>query len=399
MKILYYLSSFPKLSQSFVLNEIYELERRGHDIAVCALWEPDEQITHEEFAALDAPVYYVGELSAADALGLFSRDVLHPSVLREAQYRAPLATHVANLLRAERCIDFVDSLDWVPDHVHSHFATRLQYGGRLVASRLGVPFTVTVHAGEIYGEPIHAATPALLRSADRIVTISEYNRRHIREQYTDDVPIDIVRAGIRPEKFEPSSSVVDNRIVTVARLVEKKGLRYALEAVARIAERIPDVEYHLIGSGELETDLRRLTRDLDLQEHVRFLNSVSDERLHQELDEAACFLLPCVVTESGDRDGIPVALMEAMAMETPPVSTSVSGIPELVDDGENGLLVEPRNDEELAAVVFDLLSDGAVRSVYGEKAREKVVTTFNITTEASVLESTLESAGQPNVDG
>ncbi len=392
MNIVYYLRSFPKLSKSFVLNEIYELEQNGHNVTVCALNNPDEDIIHEEFNELDIPINYIRRPSFVDITELVSTKALHPRVIKNTFYRASPKYHAANLFWAKKCIEFIDSLDWDPNHFHSHFATLQTFGAQYASDYYQVPFTITTHAFDLYKEPVGAYTSKLLQRANRVVTISEYNKEHIREKFAPDAPIDIVRAGIRPEKFTPTEETEPNRILTISRFVEKKGLPYALEAVNIATEELPELEYHIIGSGELKSDLVQKTEQLGIEENVVFLDNVSDERLVTELDEARCFLLPCVIAESGDRDGIPVALMEAMAMKTPPVSTTVSGIPELIDHEENGLLTEPRNPEATADALVSLLSNGSEWTAYAERAREKVVTDFNIETEAEKLEATFRAA-------
>jgi len=377
---------------SFVLNEIYELEQNGHNVAVCALNNPDEDIAHEEINELDIPINYIRTPSYTDVTELFSTKVLHPRVLKNVFYRASPKRHASNLFRTKECIDFVDSLNWEPDHFHSHFVGWSKFAAKCSSDYFEIPFTITAHATDIYNEPIAEHTADVLQRATRIVTISEYNKRYIREQLAPETPIDIVRAGIRPEKFTPTEETEPNRILTISRFVEKKGLSYALEAVNIATEEIPELEYHIIGSGDLKSDLVHKVEELGIDENVAFLDNVSDQRLVTELDEARCFLLPCVIADSGDRDGIPVALMEAMAMKTPPVSTTVSGIPELIDHRENGLLTEPRNPEATADALASLLGNDSEWTVYAERAREKVVTDFNIETEAEKLEATFRAA-------
>ena len=392
MNVLYYLDRFPKLSNSFIINEIYELERRGHDVAVCSLNRPEQPLVHEEFDGLDVPIRYVDPPAYGNMGDLLSTRVLRPRVLKYSFYRTSPRNHAKNLFRAKRCIEFVDELDRDVDHVHTHFASVSSCGANYVASYYDVPFTMTTHAYDLYEEPVGPYMDHLLRSVDRIATISEYNRRYIRDRFGVETPIDVVHAGIRPEKFAPTGSVVDNRILTVSRFVEKKGLRYALEAIAVVADRIPEVEYHVVGSGPLGPELERLVGDLRIEENVVFLHNVDDRRLIAEFGEARGFILPCVIAESGDRDGIPVVLMEAMATKTPPVSTRVSGIPELIDHGRNGLLVDPRDPDATADAVMRLLRNDEEWSDFRERARETVVREFDIAKEVDKLEETFEAA-------
>lgn len=387
MNIVYYLESFPKLSESFILNEIYELKQNGHNVAVCASDSPSEDIVHQEFAELDVPIRYFPEISLPDVTELTSSTILSPRVLKGTSYNINMKRKIINLLRAKQCIEFVNSLGWEPDHFHSHFASPPTFGAQHASDYYRVPCTVTTHASDLYDQPVGEYTSDLLQRANRIITISEYNREQIRSRCVTDTPIDIVRAGIRPEKFTPTDVTKQNRILTISRFVEKKGLTYAIEAVNLAIKEYPELEYHLIGSGELESDLVQKVERLGLDENISFLDNVSDQQLVSELNEARCFLLPCVIADSGDRDGIPVALMEAMAMKTPPVSTTVSGIPELVEHETNGLLTETRNAKATANALISLLSNNSQWTRYANRARQRIIDEFNINTEVKKLES------------
>lgn len=392
MNIIYYLKHFPKISESFILNEIYELDRKGHTIAVCAVNKSNTGIQHREFEKLDIPINYLKSPGRTDFNKLFSKKALHPRYITSLLYDVPLERRLANQIRARECIEFIDSLGWQPDIFHAHFASLEKFSAQYAARYYGVPFTITTHAYDLYEKQSRNYTKTLLKRADRIVTISEYNKTNIQKQFTTDTPIDIVRAGIRPEKFEPTQSTKENRILTISRFVEKKGLPYALKAVKIATEQIPNIEYHIIGSGKLKNQLIDIVDQLGIDENVEFLDNVSDQRLVTELDEAQCFLLPCIITDSGDRDGIPVVLMEAMAMKTPPVSTTVSGIPELIDHERNGLLTEPRNPEATAEALIRLLQTDKERKRYAEAARKTVCRDFNIKIEADKLETVFQKA-------
>ncbi|QLG63401.1 glycosyltransferase [Halorarum salinum] len=391
MNIVYYVDDFPKLSESFILNEIYELSQLGHNVAVCALQKPECKIEHNEFDELNVPISYVKTPTYKDITQLLSKKVWNLQMFKDSFYYASPLDHAANFFRAKQCIEFVDSLKWDPEHFHSHFATISKFGALYASNYYNEPFTITTHAYDLYKEPIGTYTKQLLQQSDRIVTISEYNKRYIQDRFTSNTPIDVIHAGIRPEKFASTQSSQQNRVLTISRFVEKKGLPYALEAVEMVSDEIPELEYHIIGSGEMEDELIRKVEQLGIGENVDFLNKVTDQRLIIELDEARCYLLPCIIPNSGDRDGIPVSLMEAMAMKTPPVSTSISGIPELVDHGQNGLLTEPENAEALADALLKLLQDEFKWNAYAESASRKITREFNIKKEVCKLENTFQA--------
>ena len=390
MNILYYLGSFPKISESFILNEIYELEKRGHNVVVFAVNQPQEGIEHQEYNEIDIPVCYADPLNYTDAINLLSPKVLRPKILQNAKFKASLKTHFAAFNWSKQCIEFVSELDLEVDLIHSHFTTASRFSGQYVASYYNIPFTMTAHAYDLYNNPNKEQLEHIVDNIDHLVTISEYNKNYVRDKISEKTPNTVIHAGIRPEKFEPSSSSVDQRILTVSRFVEKKGLPYAIKAVSKIVDDHPSLQYHIVGSGKMKSEIENQIKELRLADTVEILGNVTDERLLAELNEASCFLLPCIVADSGDQDGIPVSLMEAMAMETPPISTNVSGIPELIDDRQNGFTVESKNTNELAEAISSILGSPEKQRRFGTRGRKKIISNFNITKEAAKLESVFE---------
>ncbi|OYR56279.1 glycosyltransferase family 4 protein [Halorubrum halodurans] len=391
--ILYYVDSFPKLSESFVLNEISELTRRGHEVAVFALKDPGERTTHEEYEDLDVPVYY-GNVSYTDFSDLFSRKTLR---MATEHVTGGLFTRLSskqvghNLLLGRRCSEFIELLEFNIDIIHGHFANPSRIGEMLAARHHDIPCTVTAHAVEIFKKPNVSRIRYICDGMDHVIVPSEYNRRYLREEIGVQNGITVVPATSRVEKFEPSEPTIENRLLTVARLVEKKGYPFAIEAVNHLVEQGYDIEYHIIGSGDQEEQLQQKVKKHGVEDHVEFLGHVSDETLRRELSEACVFLLPCIVAEDGDRDAMPVALKEAMASETACVSTTVSAIPELITSGHDGLLVSPRRSGELATAVQDLLEDAETRRKIAQNGRDTVHTKFDISDSVDTLLEVLES--------
>jgi glycosyltransferase involved in cell wall biosynthesis len=147
----------------------------------------------------------------------------------------------------------------------------------------------------------------------------------------------------------------------------------------------PEIKYSIIGSGPLEKELKELAKSLNLQNNINFLGNLSDDSLNDESKKATIFMLPCVMAKNGDMDGIPVALMESMYLGIPVVSTTISGIPELIKNGKEGILVEPKNVEQLTIAMKLLLKDKELRFKIGLNGRKKIKNDFNIQNEINKL--------------
>jgi glycosyltransferase involved in cell wall biosynthesis len=367
--------------------------RRGHNVAVFALNDSREHITHDEYQNIDLPVHHVNA-SYADLPKLFSSKPLRMAMKHATDgffKKLSLEQIGYNLLLGRQCSDFINSLEFDVEIVHSHFANPNRVGGMLAARHHDIPCTVTAHAVEIFRNPNISRIQYICDGMDHVIVPSEYNRQYLREKIGVKNEITVVPATTRVDKFEPSVSTVENRILTVARLVEKKGYPFAIEAVNSLIEQGYNIKYHIIGTGDQKNQLRRQVEECGIDDSVNFLGHVSDERLRRELSEACVFLLPCIIAENGDRDAMPVALKEAMASETACVSTTVSAIPELITDGENGRLVPPEDSEKLAAAVRELLEDSETRRRLAQNGRETVHKKFNIEDSIDTLIETIQS--------
>jgi len=391
--VLYYVGSFPKLSESFILNEINELYNRGHNIAVFAQNDPGESITHKEYEDIDVPIYYA-DASYTDFPKLLSKKPVQMALSHATDgflnhFSPKQVGH--NLLLGKQCAKFIDSLDFEINVVNAHFASSTRIGAMLAARHHGIPCTVTAHAFEIFRSPNVPQIKYICDSMDHVIVPSEYNRDYLREEIGIENEITVVPATTQVEKFASSAPTVKNRLLTVARLVEKKGYPYGIEAVNTLIEQGYDVEYHIIGTGDRKDRLQQQVKEYGIEDHVEFLGHVSDERLKKELSEASVFVLPCVIAEDGDRDAMPVVLKEAMASETACVSTTVSAIPELITDGHDGLLVSEKEPDELASAIQELLDNPEKRKNIAENGQETVHTKFDISESVDTLTEVFES--------
>lgn len=271
-------------------------------------------------------------------------------------------------------------------HVHAHFATAAAEVARDAAALSGVTFSVTAHAKDIFHEDNTEQLPRRVAGAATVVTVSEYNVRHL----ADVMPTQRVRFvpnGLpMPGAAVPSP---DGPVLCVARLVPKKGIDVLIRAMA-VLQTPRSLE--IVGDGTCRADLERLTTELGLDDRVRFLGALTSADVDEAYRRCALVALPCRIDADGDRDGMPTVLVEAMARAVPVVSTDVVGIDELVQNGQSGLLVPPEDPAALAAAIDQLLGDPDGASAMGRHGREHVLDAFAPARATSALLSVFREA-------
>ena len=216
-----------------------------------------------------------------------------------------------------------------------------------------------------------------------MVTPSEFNKDYIiQETGCDPEKISIVRATIRLDKFcELPSIKNDNtkiKILAVGRLVEKKGFEYLIRAMQSVTKKNPSVFLNIIGDGELMADLKKLSFELGVAKSINFLGAQPNEVCMEELTTSDIAVLPCIIAEDGDMDVCPLTLQEAMAMSIPVISTTVGSVPELIENGKEGILVNPKDTTVLSDSIIKLSANSSLRNKMGKCGRKKIQKEFNI---------------------
>ena len=341
-------------------------------------------MVHDEWDEMDIDLKYSDDPSIVSVSRNLFGSAFDNRPSYKPHFRAP-KRRLGTRFLAKQCWDFIDTLSYDLDHIHTHFLRWNKIPAAIIANELGITSSLTTHAYDLYASPDENTLTTTCKNFDEILTISEYNKEFLKVEVGPDTDIEVVRMGIRTEKFRSTSDSTDPRLLTVSRFVEKKGIEYALQAVANCVEEYPTLEYRIVGSGPRKQRYNTLIDRLEIQDHITFLSNISDKELTRELDEASAFLLPCVVAKDGDRDGIPVAIMEAMAMETPPISTYVSGIPELVEHEKNGYLCAERSINDIASAIRRCLS--AEDDSIGMIARETIKRKHDISIVGNDLEA------------
>ncbi|HET9651255.1 MAG TPA: glycosyltransferase [Usitatibacter sp.] len=392
MRVLYVVSLFPCWSETFIVREIAELVRAGVQVRILSLRHPSESLVQSDAAALLGRVVYPARGLAAwrAALGALMRapctELAHLARLCGGLWRHP-ASLAKSVVAWARTLSTLGELSaFAPHHIHAHFATYPSTVALLLSRRLGVPFSFTAHAHDIFLEDHLLAWK--MRASAFSVAISRFNREFIARRLGHDATrtMRIVHCGISPAVFSFRPEGRDPaRILAVGRLDEIKGFRHLVDACALLRDRGMAFACEIVGSGPLGRELAAQIARLGLGGHVRLLGARKQEEVREMLMRAGVFALPSVVARRGDRDGIPVALMEAMACGAPVVSTRVSGIPELVRDGITGLLANPGDASQLAGCLQRLLADPAYGARLAQRARAAVERDFDIGREAGKL--------------
>lgn len=398
-RVVYLVSLFPCWSETFIVREISALIESGVDVRVLSLKRPSERLVHADAEALLERVRHPGSGPAA-AIALLGTMARRPIVLAGIlgrivadSWRSPrvLSRSLVALLRGLEHIAWLRRFD--PDLIHAHWATYPSTVAWALGRLLDRPFGFTCHAHDIFTE-----RQLLLRKINEAalaVTISHYNVEWLRAHVAGEAAgrLKVVHCGvdIPATPWEP-----DGRghgvVLAVGRLDPIKGFDTLVEAIALLQQRGVDVCCRLVGSGPLESALRERAARLGVAERVEFAGAQPQEVVRRWMRDATVFALPSRVADDGNRDGIPVALMESMASGCATVSTRVSGIPELIQDGVGGLLVESDDAVGLADALEGLLRDEGLRRHLAIGARTRIAEGFDARKEAARLRDHMQEA-------
>lgn len=389
---------FPQLSETFVANEVLALEQMGVPLRLYSYRRPAAAVPHDCVRRIREPVHYLPDPLARHPWRLLRA---HPRLLRldPARYRSTLRWVAGNTLRVRKPDTWRRFLQAAylashaqraaVRHFHAHFAhgaTRVA----MIASRLtGIPYSFTAHAYDIF-----TAKPGYLRkkieAARYVVTCTRSNQDYLRELVEPEQrgKIELVYHGADLAKFSPGppgDPDVRPLILGVGRLVAKKGFSALLDACAALRARGHDFRGLIIGEGPERGALEERVEALGLGHRVDLPGALSQEDLRDLYRQATIVALPSRVLPNGDRDGIPNVLVEAMAAGVPVVATAVSGIPELIQHGESGWLLERSHGGELAEALEALLLDPGRRQQLAKGGRSTVEKHFDARHNARAL--------------
>ena len=383
------LKGYPRLSETFIAQEILGLEQAGLDIRIVALRRPTDKKQHPVTREIKAPVSYLCEYLHDDPMR-----VLRAAWKMRARIGRALKPFMADLKRdftVNRARRFGQALVLAAEmpgnvsHLHAHFIHTPASVTRYAALMLGLPFSISAHAKDIWTSPGWDLA-VKLKGAQWAVTCTQSGCDHLNTLAQAARPVHLVYHGLDLGRFGPLTAprpIRDGRdpaapaqLLTVGRAVEKKGLDLVVEALALLPPGLHWRWTH-VGGGELLASLKPRAAALGLAGRIDWLGAQDQEKVLALYRASDIFVLPCRIAGDGDRDGLPNVLVEAQSQGLACLSTPVSAIPELIHNGETGLLVESGDVPALARALCALITDPARRHALGKAGMLRVRQDFS----------------------
>jgi glycosyltransferase involved in cell wall biosynthesis len=374
------LKGYPRLSETFIAQEILELERAGFDLRIASLRRPTDRAVHPVHREIRAPVTYLPEYLHEEPLRVFNA---WRKARRLPGYRAARAAFLADLARdftRNRIRRFGQGLVLaaeMPEDVallYAHFIHTPCSAARYAARMRRLPFSISAHAKDIWTTPGWELSEKL-SDCRWCVTCTGAGRDELARHAAEPGKIRLVYHGIDLSRFPAAAprnpAGKPFRLLTVGRAVEKKGIDTLIDALALLPGEF-DWRWSHIGGGPLLDGLKRQAERLGLRARCEFAGARPQEEVIAAYRAADLFALPCRIDATGDRDGLPNAIVEAQLLGLPVVSTPIPGVTELVEDGVNGLLVPPDDAKALAAAIIRLAADPAMRVTFGTAGSARV---------------------------
>ncbi len=403
----YILKGYPRISETFISNEILLLEQLGFKMHLFPMRQPREDFCHDSVKQIRAAVDYLPTDLLLDLPRLIAPNILS-AVRKPGLYRSALGLAARRFRRTRKSATLKHLFQgaYLAEkhlaanpaiiHLHGHFAHSPTSVAMFAAHLSQLPFSFTAHAKDIY-----TSHPDQLREkmakASFVATCTRQNKEYLEDIGAGSTPrIHCIYHGSDLSLFTHSQQSAacrpPYRLLTVARITEKKGLPTIYQAMRILADQQVPFQHSLIGDGDDREKILALIKKLNLESSCRLLGTRPHNEVIEHFKQSDLFVLGCEIAANGDRDGIPNVLVESLAMGVPAVSTNVSAIPELLIDGRTGITVEPQDSAAFAEAMLGLLTDSELRERVIREGRTFVHDHFDnkklITELAAVFKST-----------
>lgn len=385
MKIAYIMSRFPLISETFILREMIEVEQQGHQVSLYPLMCEEHPVVHAEaqewMARANCIPFFSFEILKENIRSFFQHPPRYLKIwwhvfagslssfnfLIKGLYLVPKAVYTAKRIQQDGA-----------DHIHVHYASHPGLEAWIIHQLTGISYSITVHSHDIYDQ--RSLLAQKLKDAAFIAPISKYNIEFMANLVGDWVraKCHVVHCGVDPARYLPQNDRPVRRpddpfeVIQVGSLHWKKGQLYLIRAIALLRDQGINLRVRIIGEGEERASIESEIKNYDLQNIIELLGAKTQAEVVAMLPTADCYV------QSSVSEGIPVALMEALACELPVVATNITGIPELVLDGKTGRLVPPADVEALAGALSSMRADPKAAKKMGEVGRHWVMEEFDL---------------------
>jgi colanic acid/amylovoran biosynthesis glycosyltransferase len=394
MKIAFFVSEFPSLSQTFVLNQITGLLERGHDVDIFSRRRGNDSTIHEDvnkYGLLKRTHYFLkiprNRLTrTAEGIALIAKYLpKNSAAILNSLNVYKHGKNSASLVLLYQTIPFLEKNTF--DIIHCHFGPNGNIAVMLKEAGVISGKIVTVFHGydvtSYLAKTNQHVYKKLFEQGDLFQPISKRWEKRLIDLGCDRNRISVHRMGIDFDKIQspPNNPVKNNgvkKILSVARLVEKKGIEYGIYAISKVIKNFPNIEYLIVGDGPLKDELQNLIDRLHLGQKIKLMGWKNQEETFEIMQQSDIFIAPSVTSRTGDQEGIPVVLMEAMAHGLPVISTYHSGIPELVINNKTGLLVNEKDWEGLVQKIEFLITNPQQSKQFGNEGRRTVAAEYDI---------------------
>ena len=393
MRLAIIVTEFPKTTETFILRDLVEFHKRGHDIRIYHMTSFRQNEVIHGFAretlewARPQPYFFGWKVQGALARAAFRRPLtllrIVATMIRE--YWPEPAWLAKSLFILPKCLAVAEDIkSWPAGHIHAEFATHPATCSWIAGRLTGIPYSVSCRAHDIF------LTQRMLRvklgEASFVRTISEFNRRFLKDrvQGLNEKPVAVIHSSVPVDTIPalPQTTPGEFRIRYLGSLEVRKGIDVLLRSLGSIASELGRWNCHIVGAGPERRRLERLSAELGLMDKVRFLGPLPFEEVARVYEEAHVVVVPSIVGPGGRTEGIPNVIMEALAYQRPVIAGNVSGIPELVKHGETGLLVPPGDHRELASALRWVKEHPEEAHRLAVRGRKLITSDFNLSLNA-----------------
>ena len=388
----YILKGYPRISETFISNEILLLEQLGFTMRLFSMRRPRESFSHASVKRIKAQIHYLPTELLQEFFSLLRANIFlagkQPRLYRTALRTAGEGLEGGGLATLKHLLQagYLTNEHLLPTkdvvHLHGHFAHSPTSVTRFASILSGIPFSFTAHAKDIYTSDKEKLRRKIA-DARFVITCTRQNKEYLQDVAGDcSTPIYCIYHGIDLNLFKlsglgHSTDTKMFKLLSVARITEKKGLSTVYRALALLRDAGIPFHHTLIGDGDDKEKILSLIQNLGLAGHCSCLGTQTHEEVLRQFRQSDLFVLGCEIAENGDRDGIPNVLVESLAMGVPALSTDVSAIPEILVNGETGITVRPREPQAMAEAMQRMLTDHALRQHLITCGKEYVQANFD----------------------